>query len=99
YIPLATQPLKETDFAISILATAVLGSIAEHVLSTGGTTLSATERAAPNAPNGEAFRPAQLSGPLPPALRDLQGAFRLPGTAMPTALAEAAAPQKGAYEA
>ncbi|QIG91051.1 MULTISPECIES: hypothetical protein [Bradyrhizobium] len=44
YIPLATAPLEESDQVLNILATSVIGSIAEHVL-TGGTA-STTARVA-----------------------------------------------------
>jgi len=80
FIPFATRPLKDTDLAFNILATSVLGSIAEHVLRGGGgapaTVLVATPEDDPNRtpPGGQ-----PLSFPrLPPALQDLQGAFNPP---------------------
>ncbi len=105
FIPLLTKPLGETDLAFNILATSVIGSIAEHQLNIGGGPAAAAA-ADVAAALPKAFPPSQLSGRLPPALRDLQGAFNLPGdvaTGLPTlkdlpALA-APTPSKGAYEA
>lgn len=85
FIPFVTKPLKETDLAFNILATSVLGSIAEHVL-TGGAMVASAPMAAPataaaqaQVPPGEVvLAPAQASGRLPPALGDLQGAFNAP---------------------
>jgi hypothetical protein len=115
FIPFATKPLKENDLAFNILATSVIGSIAEHVLRGGGVPTAAALVAtgpdaqiqlAPNAPRLKLER-------LPPALRDLQGAFRaaipppselldfrIQGTAVPdTATPPAPPPSKGSYEA
>ena len=110
FIPFVTDPLKATDLAFNILATSVLGSIAEHVLS--GRSAPATAKAfAPAAEAGgvPALRPSQLSDRLPPALRDLRGAFNMPGrtaqpasepnAAAPGVSAAAAPPPSGAYEA
>ena len=78
FIPLLTKPLGETDLAFNILATSVIGSIAEHQLNIGGGPAAAAA-ADVAAALPKAFPPSQLSGRLPPALRDLQGAFNLPG--------------------
>jgi hypothetical protein len=68
FIPFVTTPLKQTDLAFNILATSVIGSIAQHLLSGGGLRVG---------PVAQADR--QLTLPqLPPSLRDLQGAFNLP---------------------
>jgi hypothetical protein len=115
FIPFATDPLKETDLAFNILATSVIGSIAEHVLSGGALTGAAALSAAPPlaiAP-GQAAPAAFVAGTkrLPPALRDLQGAFNAPSPLLQRLRTEgirpegaasvaAAAPAqpKGAYE-
>ena len=114
FIPFVTSPLKETDLAFNILATSVIGAIAEHTLIGSGTTLSGmvaaqVDNRAPITPRGP-----QLEIPrLPPALRDLQGAFNAPalpgqprlefhieGLAVPEpSIAAAAQPARGAYEA
>jgi processive rubber oxygenase RoxA-like protein len=95
FIPLVTQPLKETDLAFNILATSVLGTIAQHVLDFGGSPPVPLD--APGA--APAFKPVQLSGPLPPALRDLQGAFTTPGVNFEAPGGVVSAPVKGTYEA
>jgi hypothetical protein len=93
FIPFVTaKPLNQTDLAINVLKTSVVGSIAEHVLNTGGGANQAAEAVA-TAAAPMALRPAKLIGRLPLALRDLQGSFHLPGEA------STAAPAKGAYEA
>ncbi len=117
FIPFVTKPLQETDLAFNILATSVIGSIAQHTLTGGGDVMAAAPQAAP-APtaSGRAGAPDAL-GPtrLPPALRDLQGAFNAPvpvpenlesqkadslrTLGLPTPRAAAAPPPKGAYEA
>jgi hypothetical protein len=116
FIPFITQPLEETDLAFNVLATSVLGSIIEHVLSGGGLPTAAARVA--QAETGQAAAaqttPARRQPPperLPPALRELEGAFRAPANlprgvrpqAMrpPGAPAPEAAPPpppKGAYE-
>jgi hypothetical protein len=105
YIPFATKPLKETDLAFNILATSVIGTIGEHVLSfasgSSRRTLSAIVKpdVAPNAPE-----PLDANR-LPPVLQDLPGAFRFPGAAVTPEIrhrlqmnAESPTPPKGAYE-
>ena len=106
--------VKPTDQAFNVLATSVVGSIAEHVLRLGGTprasALIASIRgpqiqAAPGAPRVSLAR-------LPPALRDLEGAFHQPappekrlefhiqGALVPRPVAAASPlPAKGTYEA
>jgi hypothetical protein len=105
FIPLLTKPLGETDLAINVLATSVLGSITEHQLNFGLGGTEATANAAAASPL--AFPPSKLNGRLPPDLRGLQGAFKIPGEATTGAAAAnilpagaaAEAPSKGAYEA
>ena len=81
FIPLVTEPLKETDLAFNVLATSVLGSIAAAVLSSRG--LAAAAAQVRTGQRGRIARrepPAATAVPrLPPALRDLQGAFKPPG--------------------
>lgn len=90
FIPLVTQPLGQTDLAINILANSVLGSIVEHTLSGGGLSAAAptAAAAAPGSLTAQvqaqfqavpgAATPRSLgAAPLPPALKDLQGALRL----------------------
>jgi mono/diheme cytochrome c family protein len=82
FIPFVTRPLQETDLAFNILATSVVGSIAQHVLSGGGDVLAAAAQVA----QAQAGQESPASGParppsptrLPPSLRDLQGAFNAP---------------------
>jgi len=77
FIPFVTKPLKDTDLAFNVLATSVLGSIAEHalrgigfppesVLVADDPNEAATNKTPPNLPR------------LPPSLQDLLGAFNLP---------------------
>jgi mono/diheme cytochrome c family protein len=105
-IPVLTKPLGATDTAFNTLTTSVIGSITDHYLSGGGGAVAIQQ-----APNQFEFAPHQLSGSLPPALRELQSAFRPPGTAaeapqgiLPSPQAPGAptrpatVPSKGAYE-
>jgi mono/diheme cytochrome c family protein len=84
FIPFITRPLQETDLAFNILATSVLGSIAQHVLTNGGDLLAAAAQVAPSpteqTPASMQPGPLDQSSPrrLPPSLRDLQGAFNAP---------------------
>src|SRR5215470_16892395 len=77
FIPFVTKPLKDTDLAFNVLATSVLGSIAEHalrgigfppesVLVADDPNEAATNKTPPNLPR------------LPPSLQDLLGAFNPP---------------------
>ncbi|MBV9560548.1 MAG: hypothetical protein JOY90_08810, partial [Bradyrhizobium sp.] len=83
-----TPALKDEDYAVSMMVTAVGGSIAQHLL-TGGF-LSGFENgldggfggalspdAQPSSPSGSEPAPAQLPR-LPPELKDLAKAFNLP---------------------
>jgi mono/diheme cytochrome c family protein len=106
FIPILTQPLSGTDLAINVLATSVIGSIAEHVPNFGVGGPEAMSDAA--GASALAFPPSKLNGRLPPELRGLEGAFRIPGQAPVGATAAvapelgvgaAAKPSKGAYEA
>jgi hypothetical protein len=109
FIPFVTDPLKETDLVFNILATSVIGSIAEHVLEGGGlAAANARVAAAPGAASAAASPSALGVRGLPPALKDLPGAFNAPAAiqSMPAAqlqgraaMAAAAAPApKGSYE-
>jgi hypothetical protein len=110
FIPLATDPLKETDLSFNVLATSVLGSIAEHVLSGGGGVLASAPNTQPQTapPAPGTVRPG-IPMRLPPALRELPSVFPLPPTQSltPQGLppsggpAPAAAPPtpRGSYEA
>jgi hypothetical protein len=69
-IPFITSPLKESDLAISVISTSVLGSIIQNYVP-----LTATARET-QAKQLERFR-------LPPTLQDLKGAFHLPGQPSP----------------
>jgi hypothetical protein len=107
FIPFVTDPLNETDLVFNILATSVIGSIAEHTLEGGGLTANARVAAAPMSPS-LAASPASLGlRGLPPSLKDLAGAFNAPAAIqkLPTsqlkgraAASAAVAPPKGAYE-
>jgi hypothetical protein len=105
FVPiLLPTPLGESDKAIKVLATSVIGSIAEHVLNFGVGGPEAMSSAAAASPL--AFPPFQVNGRLPPQLRELQGAFKIPGEALAGAAAGGAAPaaecaatpKKGCYE-
>jgi hypothetical protein len=107
YIPLATSALKENDLVINILATSVIGSIAEHVLTGGITSTNARVAAAPDLGSPETPESLGLAR-LPPTLRDLPTAFNTPNTFEAAQQAkrqgaERAAPisppPRGAYEA
>ncbi len=105
YIPLATSALKETDLALNILATSVIGSIAQHVLLGAGSSANAQVAAAPELGAASSSDSLGLAR-LPPALRDLSGAFNVPdaiqaapGVPTETQAAPTAASPKGAYEA
>lgn len=107
FIPFVTDPLNETDLVFNILATSVIGSIAEHALEGGGLTANARVAAAPLSPSLTASPVSLGLRPLPPSLKDLAGAFNAPAAIqrLPTsqlrgraALSAAAAPPKGAYE-
>lgn len=76
-IPFVTQPLGESDAAFNILATSAVGSVLEQSLRGGGSPSPAALIATgvttqiQNGPRIDLKR-------LPPALRDLQGAFHPP---------------------
>jgi len=110
-IPGATEPLLENDLAFNILKTSVLGSIAEHVV-TGGAVVASDARAAsaPVAqPQNLGAAPPSKAARLPPSLRDLSRAFKLPaplgeglkqeGVQPQGAAPAVAAPPSAAYEA
>jgi len=114
FIPLATLPLKDNDLAFNILATSVIGSIAEHFLPGGAPRVPAAVATALGGQiqNVPGLFPLKLTR-LPPALRDLERAFRPPvppppalpdfqfqgqGIPLPT-IASTPLPPKGAYEA
>src|SRR6202000_2223551 len=85
FIPFATKPLGQTDQAFNILATSVIGSIAEQALRGDGASPNPAALVAPGInsqiENAENAQPLQLTK-LPPALRDLQGAFHAPAQPM-----------------
>ena len=95
YIPGVTEPLKANDQTFNILTTAVLGSITQHYLTSSGIFAAEPPKIAANT-----RVPSQLSGRLPPQLRNLTGAFRPPAGVSrgADAPAAAAAPPHGAYE-
>jgi mono/diheme cytochrome c family protein len=111
FIPFVTNPLQANDLAFSVLATSVIGTIAEQALAgNGASTLSAVVAGAHvQIPQGAAqFKLQQL----PPQLRDLQGAYHVPtaqppappnliiqGIPVPKPLIAAAPPAPGSYEA
>ncbi|HEX5212090.1 MAG TPA: di-heme-cytochrome C peroxidase [Pseudolabrys sp.] len=115
FIPFATKPLKDRDQAFNILATSVIGSIAEQVVRGGASPLSTSLVASPVDIQGQTTvdAPPPKLAPLPPALRDLQSAFRPPtalsneklefhiqGIPVPDLAAPPAPPpSKGSYEA
>jgi hypothetical protein len=91
FIPGVTNRLNETDFATNILTTAVVGSIVDHVLGIGGGSSPLALTLVP----AEEFGPEHLAGRLPPALRDLEGAFGPPKVAT---LSAALTPPQSTYE-
>jgi len=108
YIPVViAQPLHTVDYALNILKISVIGSIAEHALNGDAFAQGAADEAEAAV---IAMRSGQMQLRLPPALRDLEGAFNLPAAAAPESLQRldmrtascAGAPAKaakGAYEA
>lgn len=84
FVPFVTSPLKQTDTAFNVLATAVIGSIIEHAAKTtfgappSSTAVASTEKA--DVHTASATQHLALR-PLPPEFKDLQGAFHLPATA------------------
>jgi mono/diheme cytochrome c family protein len=113
-IPFVTPPLKDTDLAFNILATSVIGSIAENTLR-GGASPSGAALVATGVDTQIQNAPPIMLNRLPLQLRDLQSAFHPPATpvqpqpqpqlhiqglAIPNLLAPASPlPPKGAYEA
>jgi mono/diheme cytochrome c family protein len=89
FIPFATQPLGDKDQAFNILATAVIGSIAEQALrggaspSPGALVATGIDTQIQNAP----YVLSQAPKRLPPALRELQGAFHPPTSSASTSAA------------
>ncbi|WP_213772954.1 di-heme-cytochrome C peroxidase [Bradyrhizobium sp. dw_78] len=117
FIPFATKPLETTDLAFNILATSVIGSIAEQALRGGASPDPAAVVATgvhSRIQNAQKQAPRLGLNKLPPALRDLQGAFHAPARSAPNPLSElriqgklipdliapaTPLPPKGAYEA
>jgi mono/diheme cytochrome c family protein len=106
FVPPITNPLGASDSALLVLKTSVLGSIAEHALNFGLGGNEIVGDAAAGAPT-LTFTPFQVNVRLPPQLRELQGAFKIPGEVAPAAAGGAAAaaecpannlPSKGCYE-
>jgi len=105
FIPFATKPLKETDLAFNILATSVIGTIAQHVVSfsSGSSSPMLGTAVEPGAAAGTSA-PIDASQ-LPPVLQDLPGAFQVPDAVVTPAVrlqlgldAGSPAAPKGAYE-
>ncbi|WP_338028992.1 hypothetical protein [Bradyrhizobium septentrionale] len=72
--PFATVPLKENDEVLNILASSVIGSIAEHLLAGAAPSTNARVAAAPDP--GSSDTPDSLGlVRLPPTLQDLLTAF------------------------
>jgi len=98
FIPLVTDPLLENDKAFKVLATSVIGSIAERVLTGGGILLDAAQAVG----EVKGATPHLLKGRLPPQLRALEGAFRPPGNLpgfKPLGVPNAPSPPtRGSYE-
>lgn len=93
-IPGIAAPLKDEDFVVSMMFTAVTGSIAQHLLSGGflgdrGSSFGGGFGGAPNADAQLAPSPRPGSAapdalpPLPPALQDLAKAYRAPNSLQP----------------
>lgn len=114
FIPRANKPLKAEDQAFNILATSVIGSIAEQVLRSGaapsGSALVATALDAHVQSTQDALDLSMTR--LPPALRDLESIYHptmpaqdqpglgFQGKTIPDLAAPAAPPpSKGSYEA
>ncbi|KYK50599.1 hypothetical protein A1D31_38675 [Bradyrhizobium liaoningense] len=79
YIPFATAPLKEEDQVINILATSVIGSIAEHLLAGGAPSTNARVATAPDPGSSETPESLGLVR-LPATLQDLVTAFDVVST-------------------
>jgi hypothetical protein len=105
YIPFATKPLKEVDLAFNILATSVIGTIAEHVVSfSTGSSRPVIGTAVEPGVAATATESVDASQ-LPSVLQDLPGAFQIPSAiATPEVRLQlgmdvgSLAPPKGAYE-
>jgi hypothetical protein len=112
FIPFATKPLRKNDLAFNVLVTSIIGSIAEQILGSSATP-TATALGADVQINIPLDMPQLKLVRLPPALRDLEGAFRVPlapaqeqiefhiqGRVVPGLAAPVSAPpSKGSYEA
>ena len=105
FVPPITNPLGASDSALLTLKTSVVGSIAEHALNFGSGGNELLGAAPPGAPP-LTFQPFHVNGRLPPQLRELEGAFKIPGEALAGSSAGGAAPaaecavtpKKGCYE-
>ena len=98
FIPFVTDPLKANDLAFNVLANSVIGSISEHVLSGGGLLASANRVNAGPVARPQAAPRLVPQQRLPPALRDLQGAFKPPAN-LPEAVRTQGNPAPGAAAA
>jgi hypothetical protein len=86
FIPFVSYPLKDEDLAFNVLATSVVGSIAEHVLRGGGAPTVSTLVASTRGTRVQAVPsglPRLNLARLPPPLRDLEGAFHAPASPTP----------------
>jgi hypothetical protein len=112
FIPFITSPLEANDLAFNVLATSVIGSIAQHVLSGGGLSAANTRSMVGPVARSQTQRTLVPQLRLPPSLRDLQGAFKAPPNlaevlkkegaqiqGIPLPGAATAPPAKGSYEA
>jgi hypothetical protein len=96
-IPFITKPLQPTDHAINILALSVIGAIVQNYvpLAAGAPPSSAAVGA-----DQQQQQPRQPSSfRLPPALRDLEGAYHVPEGIKPSSSNLAAALPQNVYEA
>ncbi len=111
FIPFVTNPLQPKDLAFNVLAVSVIGTIAQEAGLGSGAPKSPILVAVPHAQIENVPGLPLKFEHLPPALRDLQRAFHLPGThpqnpltlqGLPVpipAFPAAPPPPKGSYEA
>lgn len=115
FIPFATKPLEDNALAFDILATSVIGSIAEHAVLGGGAVSAVAAAVSDAQAQGGQGVPLLKLNRLPPALRGLEGAYHAPalpqittekprefhfqGLPIPVPAPRAPPPPKGSYEA
>ena len=108
-IPGIAKTLKDEDFAVSVMFTAVAGSIGQHLLLGDHGSGFGGAPGAPTAPSSQSGSSATPEPQLPPALQDLAKSFKVPDGVQPAAQNEsltiesgtllARTVEKGAYEA